>query len=132
MYTVCSSRLLHFESEWRAWRRPECERAHCTIALWLSLKNSIQKLCSSPLSRSDPQRINGKNWTDFIIVKFQNFDFLKVPYFCRINSGLIFYTSKSFFEWKCKGNNKKYLFLIVELIFISSCTKIKKVSLLNT
>ena len=28
------------------------------------------------------QRINGKNWTDFIIVKF-HFDFLKVPYFCR-------------------------------------------------
>ena len=43
------------------------------------------------------QRINGKNWTDFIIVKFQNFDFLKVPYFCRINSGPIFYMSRSLF-----------------------------------
>ena len=44
------------------------------------------------------QRINGKNWTDFIIVKFQNFDFLKVPYFCRINSGQIFYMYGSFFD----------------------------------
>ena len=43
------------------------------------------------------QRINGKIWTDFIIVKFQNFDFLKVPYFCRINSGPILNMSRSFF-----------------------------------
>ena len=34
------------------------------------------------------QRINGKNWTDFIIVKYKNFDFLKAPYFCRINLSL--------------------------------------------
>ena len=53
------------------------------------------------------QRINGKNWTDFIIVKFQNFDFLKVPYFCRINSGPIFYMSRSFY-WP---NHYKNLFL---------------------
>ena len=33
----------------------------------------------------------------FHYLKFQNFDFLKVPYFCRIDSGPIFYMSKSFF-----------------------------------
>ena len=37
-----------------------------------------------------------ENLADFIIVKFQNFDFLKVPYFCRINSGQIFYMYGSF------------------------------------
>ena len=41
------------------------------------------------------QRINGKNWSNFIIVKFQSFDFLKEPYFCRIDSGPI---------WKCVHN----------------------------
>ena len=34
------------------------------------------------------QRITGKNWTDFIIVKYKNFDILKAPYFCRINLNL--------------------------------------------
>ena len=43
------------------------------------------------------QRINGKNWTNFIIVKFQNFHFLKVPYFCRIDSGPIWKFVHKFF-----------------------------------
>ena len=38
------------------------------------------------------EKLNG-----FHYLKFQNFDFLKVPYFCRIDSGTIFYMSGSFF-----------------------------------
>ena len=44
------------------------------------------------------QRINGKNWTDFIIVKFQNFDFFKTcPTFVRSIAGPILYLSTIFF-----------------------------------
>ena len=41
---------------------------------------------------------------------FQNFDFLKVPYFCRINSGPIFYMSQSFF-WP--NHYKKPVFMFM-------------------
>ena len=43
------------------------------------------------------QIINWKNWTDFIIQNFKILDFSKVPYFCQINSGPLFYMSGSFF-----------------------------------
>ena len=44
----------------------------------------------------DPEHKIPKNKLEklnrFHIIKSQNFDFLKVPYFCRINSGPIFYS----------------------------------------
>ena len=46
-------------------------------------------------------KILKNQWTDFIIVKFQNFDFLIVPYFCRINSGTIFYMSQKCIPMVC-------------------------------
>ena len=67
------------------------------------------------------QRINGKNWTDFIIVKFQNLDFLKVPYFCQINSGPIFYMSGSFY-WLI--HYKKPVFMFMRNPSVGSCLKI--------
>ena len=49
----------------------------------------------------DPKhKIPNNQWEKlnrFHYLKFQNFDFLKVPYFCRINSGQIFYMYGSFF-----------------------------------
>ena len=49
----------------------------------------------------DPKhKIPNNQWEKlyrFHYLKFQNFDFFKVPYFCRINSGQIFYMSGSFF-----------------------------------
>ena len=49
----------------------------------------------------DPKhKIPNNQWEKlnrFHYLKFQNFDFLKVPYFCRIDSGPIFYMSWSFF-----------------------------------
>ena len=43
-------------------------------------------------------------------LKFQNFNFLKVPYFCRINSGPIFYMSGSFY-WQ--NHYKKPVFMFM-------------------
>jgi hypothetical protein len=64
------------------------------------------------------------HFTDFIIVKFKNFDFLKVPYFCRINSGPIFYMSKSFFG----QTTTKNLFLCSwEITKKSLCWKLLKI-----
>ena len=49
----------------------------------------------------DPKhKIPNNQWEKlnrFHYSKFQNFDFLKVSYFCRINSGPIFYMSGSFY-----------------------------------
>ena len=42
--------------------------------------------------------------------KFQNFDFLKVPYFCWINSGQIFHMSQRFF-WP--NHYKKPIFMFM-------------------
>jgi hypothetical protein len=92
------------------------------IAVWFGQKNPHRHikywpridLFFSKNQNFDPKykipKINGKNWTDFIIVKFQNFDFLKVPYFCRINSGPIFYMSTSFF-WP--NHYKKPVFMFM-------------------
>ena len=62
----------------------------------------------------------------FHYLKFQNFDFFKVPYFCRINSGTIFYMSQRFLG--LNHYKKKPCFYVHEKLqrnsSVGSCLKI--------
>ena len=72
----------------------------------------------------DPKhKIPNNQWEKlnrFHYLKFQNFDFLKVPYFCRIDSATIFYMSGSFFgpnhykkpAFMSMRNYKEFFFLL--------------------
>ena len=60
----------------------------------------------------------------FIIVKFQNFDFLKEPYFCRIDSGPIWTCVKDFL---CQITSKKLSLCSWKITQKSFCQKLLKI-----
>jgi hypothetical protein len=70
------------------------------------------------------QRINRENQTELIIVKFQNFDFLKVPYFCRLDFGPIwnfvykFFLKKNIENWQSWKMTCVFLSRTFRILFI--------------
>ena len=75
------------------WIQPKKTPGH--IKYWPRIDPFFSK------NQNDPKhKIPNNQWEKlnrFHYSKFQNFDFLKVPYFCRIDSATKFYMSGSFF-----------------------------------